>query len=38
MEPEIGDLYLTDKKSFELMARNWTWKYAMHDAIIPVGE
>ncbi|XP_059476252.1 uncharacterized protein LOC132197166 [Neocloeon triangulifer] len=38
MEPKIGDLYLNDKKSFELMARNWTWKYAMHDAIIPSAD
>ncbi|XP_065338298.1 uncharacterized protein morgue [Cloeon dipterum] len=37
MEPKIGELYLHDKKAFELMARNWTWKYAMHDALMPNG-
>lgn len=31
MEPEIGSLYLSDKETFERIARAWTWKYAMHD-------
>ncbi|KAK8743133.1 hypothetical protein OTU49_001547 [Cherax quadricarinatus] len=35
MEPEIGRLYDCDKKQFECVATSWTWKYAMHDALIP---
>ncbi|XP_042227826.1 uncharacterized protein LOC121870120 isoform X2 [Homarus americanus] len=35
MEPEIGRLYDTDKKQFECVATSWTWKHAMHDALIP---
>ncbi|XP_045119579.1 uncharacterized protein LOC123509376 [Portunus trituberculatus] len=35
MEPEIGQLYESNKKQFEGVAKWWTWTYAMHDAIIP---
>ncbi|XP_076307586.1 uncharacterized protein LOC143222969 isoform X2 [Tachypleus tridentatus] len=30
MEPEVGKLYIEDRKSFERTARFWTGKYAMH--------
>lgn len=33
MEPEIGALYLSDKATYESIARAWTWKYAMHDIL-----
>lgn len=35
MEPEIGKLYESNKKQFERVARRWTWRYAMHDALFP---
>lgn len=35
MEPEIGLLYESNKKQFERVARRWTWRYAMHDALYP---
>nr|ACO12872.1 Ubiquitin-conjugating enzyme E2-17 kDa [Lepeophtheirus salmonis] len=35
MEPRIGSLYRTDRKKFDEVARLWTWKYAIHDAIPP---
>eukprot|EP00096_Caligus_rogercresseyi_P000924 TRINITY_DN11490_c0_g1_i1.p1 TRINITY_DN11490_c0_g1~~TRINITY_DN11490_c0_g1_i1.p1 ORF type:complete len:375 (-),score=79.25 TRINITY_DN11490_c0_g1_i1:56-1180(-) len=35
MEPRIGSLYRKDRKKFDEMARLWTWKYAIHDAIPP---
>lgn len=35
MEPEIGSLYKQDKQMFENVARAWTWRYAMHDALMP---
>lgn len=35
MEPEIGKLYREDRKMFDAVARSWTWKFAMHDAIPP---
>lgn len=35
MEPEIGQLYESNKKQFERVAKWWTWRYAMHDALIP---
>ncbi|KAF2897031.1 hypothetical protein ILUMI_09147 [Ignelater luminosus] len=31
MEPEVGSLYLKDRRAFEEQARLWTWHYAMHD-------
>jgi len=34
MEPEIGQLYRTDKETFDSIARQWTWKFAMHDLLI----
>jgi ubiquitin-protein ligase len=34
MEPEIGQLYRTDKETFDSIARQWTWKFAMHDLVI----
>jgi len=33
MEQDIGDLYKQNKKSFENVARRWTWKFAMLDAL-----
>jgi ubiquitin-protein ligase len=37
MEQDIGDLYKQDKKTFEAVARSWTWKFAMLDVLpIPV--
>jgi len=34
MEPEIGQLYRTDRETFDSIARQWTWKFAMHDVLI----
>ncbi|XP_077297520.1 modifier of rpr and grim, ubiquitously expressed [Arctopsyche grandis] len=31
MEPSLGHMYVNDRKRFEHLARQWTWKYAMHD-------
>jgi ubiquitin-conjugating enzyme E2 D/E len=36
MEPAVGALYMKDRSAFEDIARSWTWRYAMHDAISPV--
>uniref|UniRef100_A0A1B0D1A4 E2 ubiquitin-conjugating enzyme n=1 Tax=Phlebotomus papatasi TaxID=29031 RepID=A0A1B0D1A4_PHLPP len=36
MEPALGQLYDTDRSKFEGLARNWTWKYAMHEVIPPL--
>ncbi|XP_059614415.1 uncharacterized protein LOC132260371 [Phlebotomus argentipes] len=36
MEPSLGRLYETDRSKFEALARNWTWKYAMHEVIPPL--
>ncbi|KAK6630839.1 hypothetical protein RUM44_003009 [Polyplax serrata] len=33
MEPDIGSLYLSDRSTYENIARAWTWKYAMHDIL-----
>lgn len=33
MEPDVGKLYVTNKKAFEEQARQWTWKYAMHELL-----
>lgn len=33
MEPEIGALYLSDRNTYENIARAWTWRYAMHDIL-----
>ncbi|XP_006817153.1 uncharacterized protein LOC102800878 [Saccoglossus kowalevskii] len=35
MEPEIGNLYMNDRLEFNQIARIWTWKFAMHDVLIP---
>lgn len=35
MEPTIGQLYIYDHNEFERIARLWTWKYAMHDYLMP---
>ncbi|KAK4320247.1 hypothetical protein Pmani_008858 [Petrolisthes manimaculis] len=35
MEPDIGRLYEKDKRQFECVARSWTWKHGMHDALRP---
>lgn len=36
MEPAVGDLYMKDRAAFEDIARSWTWRYAMHDAVSPI--
>ena len=33
MEPDIGQLYRQNKPMFEAVARQWSWKYAMWDAL-----
>ena len=33
MEPGIGKLFDEDKELFEDLARQWTWKYAMHEFV-----
>jgi ubiquitin-protein ligase len=33
MEPEIGRLYTHQRGLFDAVARQWTWKYAMWDAL-----
>ena len=33
MEPEIGNLYAHNRPMFDAVARQWTWKYAMWDAL-----
>jgi len=35
MEPEVAMLYKNDKQTFDSVARSWTWKYAMHDVLMP---
>jgi ubiquitin-protein ligase len=35
MEPAIGRLYWHDRTEFNHAARLWTWKYAMHDYLMP---
>ncbi|XP_014205825.1 uncharacterized protein LOC106637534 [Copidosoma floridanum] len=35
MEPELGDMYMNDRARFEKVAREWTWKYAMHSDAEP---
>lgn len=36
MEPTIGVMYNEDQIEFERIARLWTWKYAMHDFLMPI--
>ena len=38
MEPEIGRLYREDRGLFDAVARTWTWKFAMHDALPPKAK
>ncbi|XP_068620303.1 uncharacterized protein morgue [Battus philenor] len=33
MEPEVGEMYVRDRARFESLARQWTWRYAMHDIL-----
>lgn len=33
MEPEIGHMYLRNRKAFEEQARTWTAHHAMHDML-----
>ena len=35
MEPQIGALYRKNRAEFDRIARLWTWKYAMHDYLMP---
>ena len=35
MEPDIGRLYHKDRQMFDAVARSWTWRFAMHDAMPP---
>ena len=37
MEPTIGKVFSNNKTEFERIARLWTWKYAMHDYLIPMN-
>ncbi|XP_018373665.1 PREDICTED: uncharacterized protein LOC108767981 isoform X2 [Trachymyrmex cornetzi] len=36
MEPELGEMYMSDREKFEEVARAWTWRYAMHDVVTPL--
>ncbi len=36
MEPTIGSLYRMQRQEFERIARLWTWRYAMHDYLMPM--
>ena len=38
MEPEIGDIYDKNRKMFESIARQWTWKFAMNDVLIQCNK
>lgn len=35
MEPEIGQMYETNRSKFEALARFWTWKFAMYEVLPP---
>ena len=35
MEPDIGHLHQNKCAEFDTIARIWTWKYAMHDYLMP---
>ena len=37
MEPVIGKLFTKDRTEFNRIARLWTWKYAMHDFLMPMN-
>jgi len=34
MEPEVGQLCRADRDTFNAVAREWTWRFAMHDALL----
>lgn len=34
MEPNVASLYQNQRKTFDKIARIWTWKYAMHDVLV----
>ncbi|XP_060569349.1 uncharacterized protein LOC132727783 [Ruditapes philippinarum] len=36
MEPAIGSLYSKNRQEFDRISRLWTWKYAMHDFLMPM--
>lgn len=36
MEPSLGKMYESDRERFEMLARQWTYKYAMHELIPPL--
>lgn len=36
MEPALGKMYENDRQRFEMLAKHWTAKYAMHELIPPV--
>lgn len=36
MEPSIGRLYQDNRCEFDKIARIWTWKFAMHDFLMPL--
>lgn len=36
MEPSIGTLYQQNREDFDRISRLWTWKYAMHDFLMPM--
>ena len=38
MEPDIARVYLNNRSKFLQLARFYTWKYAMHDYLLPVYE
>ena len=35
MESSIGRIYNEDQEKFSQIAQLWTWKYAMHDYLLP---
>ncbi|XP_069112240.1 uncharacterized protein [Argopecten irradians] len=37
MEPAVGQLYAANRNEFNRIARLWTWKYAMHDFLMPMN-
>ncbi|KAK3086564.1 hypothetical protein FSP39_020298 [Pinctada imbricata] len=37
MEPTIGRVYQQNRKEFNRIATLWTWKFAMHDFLMPMS-
>ena len=35
MEPAVSRLYVSARRQFDVVARLWTWKYAMSDYVSP---